>query len=152
MRKSLFYVLSFLACLACQNAEAKIKQKPVYMFGFATSFVDSLAYITDVQYIDSSFIDTKTKFLVGRNMYSLQLQEFLAKNEGCMHPVTAVFFGKKKEKMEKKMLSVRRRFERDFKIKNVSCNFRAEKYNEEETIQSSEAGGAKSKSGKKSKK
>jgi hypothetical protein len=54
--------------------------------------------------------------------------------------------------MEKKMLSVRRRFERDFKIKNVSCNFRAEKYNEEETIQSSEAGGAKSKSGKKSKK
>lgn len=152
MRKSLFFVLFFLACLACQNAEAKIKQKPVYMFGFAISFVDSAAYITDVQYIDSSFIDTKTKFLVGRNMYSLQLQEFLAKNEGCMHPVTAVFFGKKKEKMEKKMLSVRRRFERDFKIKNVSCNFRAEKYNEEEAIQSSEAGGAKSKSGKKSKK
>lgn len=152
MRKSLFYVLSFLACLACQNAEAKIKQKPVYMFGFATSFVDSLAYITDVQYIDSSFIDTKTKFLIGRNMYSLQLQEFLAKNEGCMHPVTAVFFGKKKEKMEKKMLSVRRRFERDSKIKNVSFNFRAEKYVEEETIQSSEAIGAKSKSGKKSKK
>lgn len=152
MRKSLFFVLFFLACLACQNAEAKIKQKPVYMFGFAISFVDSAAYITDVQYIDSSFIDTKTKFLVGRNMYSLQLQEFLAKNEGCMHPVTAVFFGKKKEKMEKKMLSVRRRFERDSKIKNVSFNFRAEKYVEEETIQSSEAIGAKSKSGKKSKK
>lgn len=152
MRKSLFFVLFFLACLACQNAEAKIKQKPVYMFGFAISFVDSVAYITDVQYIDSSFIDTKTKFLVGRNMYSLQLQEFLAKNEGCMHPVTAVFFGKKKEKMEKKMLSVRRRFERDSKIKNVSFNFRAEKYVEEETIQSSEAIGAKSKSGKKSKK
>jgi len=152
MRKSLFFVLFFLACLACQNAEAKIKQKSVYMFGFAISFVDSVAYITDVQYIDSSFIDTKTKFLVGRNMYSLQLQEFLAKNEGCMHPVTAVFFGKKKEKMEKKMLSVRRRFERDSKIKNVSFNFRAEKYVEEETIQSSEAIGAKSKSGKKSKK
>lgn len=152
MRKSLFFVLFFLACLACQNAEAKIKQKPVYMFGFAISFVDSVAYITDVQYIDSSFIDTKTKFLVGRNMYSLQLQEFLAKNEGCTHPVTAVFFGKKKEKMEKKMLSVRRRFERDFKLKNVSCSFRAEKYDEEETAQSSDAIGAKSKSGKKSKK
>ena len=152
MRKSLFFVLFFLACLACQNAEAKIKQKPVYMFGFATSFVDSVAYITDVQYIDSSFIDTKTKFLVGRNMYSLQLQEFLAKNEGCEHPVTAVFFGTKKEKIEKKMLSVRRRYEMDFKLKNVSCSFRTEKYDEEETVQSSDASGAKSKSNRKSKK
>lgn len=152
MRKSLFFVLFFLACLACQNAEAKIKQKPVYMFGFATSFVDSVAYITDVQYIDSSFIDTKTKFLVGRNMYSLQLQEFLAKNEGCEHPVTAVFFGTKKEKIEKKMLSVRRRYEMDFKLKNVSCSFRAEKYDEEEIVQSSDASGAKSKSNRKSKK
>ena len=152
MKKSLFYVLFFLACMACQNAEAKIKQKPVYMFGFATSFVDSLAFITDVQYIDSSYIDTKTKFLIGRNMYSLQLQMFLAKNEGCEHSVTSIFFGNKKEKMEKKMLSVRRRFEKDFKLKTVLCNFRAEKYDDEDIAETSEVGEAKSESGKKSKK
>lgn len=152
MRKILFYVLFFLACMACQNAEAKIKQKPVYMFGFATSFVDSLAFITDVQYIDSSYIDSKTKFLIGRNMYSLQLQAFLTKNEGCEYPVTSIFFGNKKDKMQKKMLSVRRRFERDFKLKNVSCNFRAEKYDEGDIAESSEVSGSKNESGKKSKK
>lgn len=152
MRKSLFYVLFALACLLCQNSAAKVKQQPVYLFGFAASFVDSLAYITDVQYIDSAYVDTKTKFLIGRNLYSVQLQDFLAKNEGCKHPVTSIFFGKKKEKIEKKMLAIRRRFEGDFKLKTVVCPFRAENYVEQEITASPVAPEAKSKSAKKSNK
>ena len=136
MRRSVFYVLFFFACLLCQNAEAKVKQKPVYLFGFATSFVDSLAFITDVQYIDSAYIDTKTKFLIGRNMYSVQLQDFLAKNEGCKYPVTSIIFGKKKEKVQKRALSIRHRYERDFKLKTVIYNFLAESYLEQEIIES----------------
>ena len=95
MRRSVFYILFFFACLLCQNAEAKVKQKPVYMFGFAISFTDSVGYMTDVQYLDSTYVDTKTKFLIARNMYSVQLQQYLQKNEGCKHPVTSVFFGTK---------------------------------------------------------
>lgn len=152
MRKSFFYVLFFLACLLCQNAEAKIKHQPVYLFGFATSFVDSTAYITDVQYIDSAYVDTKTKFLIGRNLYSVQLQDYLAKDEGCKHPVTSIFFGKNKEKMEKKMLAVRRRFEGDFKLKTVVCSFQAEKYVEQEKTALPVAPKAESKSGKKTNK
>ena len=64
MRKSLFYVLFLLACLVGQSAEAKVKQKPVYLFGFATSFVDSLAYVTDVQYMDSSWAAYKNGIIV----------------------------------------------------------------------------------------
>ena len=145
-------MLFFLACTLCQNAEAKVKQKPVYLFGFATSFVDSMAYITDVQYIESSYIDTKTKFLVGRNMYSVQLQDFLEKNEGCKHPVTSIFYGYKKEKMEKKVQSIRRRYERDFKLKTIACNFRAEKYESQEIIEPSMESESENKQGKKSKK
>ena len=128
MRKSLFYALFFLACLFCQTTEAKVKQKPVYVFGFATAFTDSLGYITDVQYIDSSYIDTKTKFLVGRNMYSVQLQQFLEANENCKHPVTSIFFATKKEKLEKKRLSMLRRYEKEknLTLKNVSYRFHAE--------------------------
>lgn len=128
MRKSLFYVLFLLACLVGQSAEAKVKQKPVYLFGFATSFVDSLAYVTDVQYMDSSYVDAKTKFLVGRNLYSVQLQQFLIKNEGCKHPITSIFFGKKKEKMDKLRQSVIRRYEGDYTLKTVTCPFQAESY------------------------
>lgn len=152
MRKSLFYMLSALACMIWQNTEAKIKQQPVYLFGFATSYVDSTAYITEVQYIDSAYYDTKTKFLIGRNMYSLQLQEFLKKNEGCSHPVTSILFGKKKEKMEKKLLSVRSRFEGDFNLKTVTCPFHAESYEETEITETPIVPVANGKSGKKSKK
>ena len=152
MRKSLFYVLFFLACMMFQNVEAKIKQQPVYMFGFATSFVDSLAFITDVQYIDSAYVDTKTKFLIGRNLYSVQLQDFLEKNVDCKHPVTSIFFGKKKEKVEKKMLSVRRRFEGDFRLKTIACPFHAEKYIDPEITNVPVATEPTSKPSKKSKK
>ena len=152
MRKSLFYVLFFLACLMSQNVEAKIKQQSVYMFGFATSFVDSLAFITDVQYIDSAYVDTKTKFLIGRNLYSVQLQDFLEKNENCQHPVTSIFFGKKKEKVEKKMLSVRRRYEGDFRLKTIACPFHAEKYIDPEILNTPVATEANNKPSKKSKK
>ena len=152
MRKSFFYVLFCLACLLSQNAEAKIKQQPVYLFGFATSFVDSTAYITDIQYIDSAYVDTKTKFLIGRNLYSVQLQDFLENNEGCKHPVTSIFFGVKKEKMEKKLLAVRRRFEGDLKLKTIVCPFRAESYVEREITSSPVIAQPDKKSSKKSKK
>ena len=94
MRKSLFYVLIFLTSVVCHNAEAKVKQQPVYMFGFATSFVDSIAYITEIQLIDSAYVDTKTTFLIGRSGYSMEFQDYLDKNENCKHPVTSILFGK----------------------------------------------------------
>ena len=154
MRKSVFYVLFFFACLLCQNTEAKVKQKPVYMFGFATSFVDSLGYITDVQYIDSSYLDTKTKFLIGRSMYSLQLQEYLEANEDCKHPITAIFFGEKKEKVEKKLLSLRRKYEKEgeLTLKTVACIFHAEEYVEEEITDSPVSENTSKKAARKSKK
>ena len=96
MRRSVFYVLFFFACLLCQNAEAKVKQKPIYIFGFAASFTDSIGYVTDVQYLDSAYVDTKNKFLIGRNMYSVQLQQYLQENMDCKNPITSIFFGEKK--------------------------------------------------------
>ncbi len=152
MRKSLFYVLFFFACLSCQMAEAKVKQKPVYLFGFATSFTDSLAYITDVQYIDSAYIDTKTRFLIGRNMYSVQLQQYLEDKEGCSHPVTSIFFSKKKAKVDKKILSIRRRYEKNYNLKTVPCLFRPESYMGSEIIDDSGSDGVGSKPSKKNKK
>ena len=147
----MFYVLFLLACLLGQSVEAKVKQKPVYLFGFATSFVDSLAYVTDVQYMDSSYVETKTKFLVGRNIYSIQLQQFLMKNEGCKHPVTSIFFGKKKEKVEKLRQSVIRRYEGDYTLKTVTCPFQTENYVDQEVKDIPDAAADK-KPGKKSKK
>lgn len=154
MRKGLYCVLFFFACLLCQNAEAKVKQKPVYLFGFAISLVDSLGYLTDVQYIESSYVDTKTDFLVGRSMYSVQLQQYLQQTEGCKHPITSIFFGGKKEKMEKKLLSIRHRYEREreFTLKTVPYVFKPETYVEQEVTDSSVSDKADNKNNKEKKK
>lgn len=138
MRKSVFYLLFFFAFLLCCTTEAKVKQKPVYIFGFATAFTDSTGYITDIQCLDSAFVDTKTKFLIGRNMYSIQLQEYLEQNENCKHPITSIFFGDKK-KLEKKRLSIRNRYEkyRDFTVKPINYVFTPEAYYGDEVVKTS---------------
>lgn len=149
MRKSLFYVLIFLASVVCHNAEAKVKQQPVYMFGFATSFVDSIAYITEIQLIDSAYVDTKTTFLIGRSGYSMEFQDYLDKNENCKHPVTSILFGKKKEKMEKRRLSLIQRYEKDFKLKTVAYSFHPESYIAQEKKESKAVTKTSKKSSKK---
>ena len=39
------------------------KHTPGYICGFATSFNDSTVYFTDIQYMDSTYTDSKTGFL-----------------------------------------------------------------------------------------
>lgn len=154
MRRSVFYMLFFFVCLLCQNVEGKVKQKPVYIFGFAESFADSIGYITDVQYLETAYIDTKTKFLIGRNMYSVQLQQFLQQNEDCKHPVTSIFFGEKKEKLAKKQLSLRNKYEkyRDYTIKSVDYVFTPEVYADQDEAESPDPDNADKKAEKNKKK
>ena len=154
MKRSAFYILFFFACLLCQNAEAKVKQKPVYIFGFAASFTDSVSYITDVQYLDSAYVDTKSKFLIGRNMYSVQLQQYLQENMDCKNPITSIFFAEKEEKLQKKLLSVRRRYEKykDYTIKTAGCVFTPVPYIEQEVMDYVAPVKTEKKAGKKNKK
>lgn len=154
MRRSVFYVLFFFACLVCQSAEAKVKQKPVYIFGFAESFVDTVGYITDVQFLDSAYVDTKTKFLVGRNMYSVQLQQYLQQNTDCKNPVTSIFFADKKEKLEKKQLSIRNKYEKykDYTIQTIDYVFTPEVIGDQEEAESTAPDHAEKKAGKKGEK
>lgn len=50
------------------------KHTPGYICGFATSFNDSTVYFTDIQYMDSTYTDSKTGFLYSRDNYSYQLR------------------------------------------------------------------------------
>ena len=61
------------------GASAKVKCVPkVYAIGFAASFNDSIVYFTDIQEIDSAWINDKNKFLIGRDNYSYQLKNYFA--------------------------------------------------------------------------
>lgn len=90
--------------LATTGVYAKNRVTPTYMFGIAASFNDSTVYFTGIQKVDSAYINTKTKFLAGRDNYSYQLKNYLAsKGEANRTCITTFAFSEKdiKEKYNK---------------------------------------------------
>ena len=91
--------------------EAKPKQVPkVYIFGFSASFKNSVVYLTDIQELDSAWIDSKTKFLLGRDTYSTQLKEYLTQSVNDSHRTCVVMFSTEKAKAEKKYMKLKRTY------------------------------------------
>ena len=85
------------------TAEAKKVQVPkMYMFGMAASFNDTIVYFTNVQEIDSAWIEKKNKFLQARQLYSLQLRDYLASAKQMPHRTCIVYAHKNRKKVEKK--------------------------------------------------
>ena len=67
MKKLISAVMILLTLTFCNSTtvEAKVKVAPkMYIFGFSASFKNSIVYFTDIQELDSAWIDTKTKFLL----------------------------------------------------------------------------------------
>ena len=63
---------------------------------------------TDVQKVDSAWIDTKTKFLLGRDNYSYQLKNFLAGKRQEQNRTCLVMYGLTKKEAEKKYLKMKK--------------------------------------------
>lgn len=103
-----------LIILGTGSAEAarQPRMQRVYIFGFGASFTDSLVYQTEVQALDSAWIEPKTKFLVDRSLYSLQLQYHLESREHMSNPTCTVFFSTNPKKAQKLWNKVRRRYEK----------------------------------------
>lgn len=110
--KRYLYTLFVALILAASNlgdASAKRVVVPkMYMFGFAASFNDTIVYFTDIQEVDSAWIEKKSKFLQNRDLYASQLRDFLAKKKQMPHRTCIVFYNKKRAKLEKKFVKMRR--------------------------------------------
>ena len=111
---------------------------PLATIGVSFSLVDSMVFITDMQLVDSITIEKKTKFLVDRQLYSFQFQRYL---EGAYKGgpyVPSVFFSPSRKKMERKYLSLHKRYvqSKDLRMILVDISqfrFKPEKYIEETT-------------------
>ena len=81
-------LLCAIMVLASLSTFAENKARTVYMYGFAASFNDSTVYFTEIQQLDSAYVDSKTKFLYSRENYSYQLRDYLGaqgfKNATCI--------------------------------------------------------------------
>mgnify|MGYP006988859237 CR=1 FL=1 len=117
MRERLYSLILTLALCTVSSFEAyaqrnlvKPRMTRVYMFGFGASFIDSVSCQTQLQQIDSAWMDAHG-MLADRSLYSLQLQSYMEQTKGVKSPVCTVFFGKKESKMQKLWAKVKRRYE-----------------------------------------
>lgn len=88
---------------------AKIEKQPTYLYGFATSFNDSTVYFVEIQLVEDAWVDSKTKFLYGRDNYSYQLRDYL-RTTGCKTPTCMTGFAPTKKKAEEKYLKLRGKY------------------------------------------
>jgi len=108
--KYLFLAATLLALSAAPEASAKRKLLPKsYMFGFSASFRDSTVYFTNIQSVDSTWIETKGNMLLGRNVYSYQLKNYMNKL-GMPHRTCIVIFAEKHKDAEKKLMKLRHKY------------------------------------------
>lgn len=103
------YLLGAAMMLAMQVVSAADRMQTVYIYGFAASFNDSTVYFTEVQQLDSAFVDSKTKFLYSRNNYSYQLRDYLAQN-GFANATCITSFALTRKEAEKKYLALRKKY------------------------------------------
>ena len=106
-----YIVLSLVLAAMSTKAEAKIiVAEHMYMFGFSASFTDSTLYITDIQDVPGASYDTKSKFLLGRDVYSTQLKEFLTEKKDQPNRVCIVMFATTKKEAEKKYQKFKKKY------------------------------------------
>ena len=135
MRNRLLSTLLLVLMLAVGTASAAQKEprvQKVYMFGFGASLTDSLARQTQVQVVDSAWIDAH-KLLVDRMLYSIQLQFYLEQNEGMKNPLCTIYFDTNERKVNKLWHKIKKRYESEPTLKYAEVpatqfRFTAEQY------------------------
>lgn len=94
----------------CMDMSAKNKKVPkLYIFGMAASFNDSTVYFTDIQEVDSVWINAKNKFLINRNEYSHQLKDYL-EGRGMSRRTCIVSFALKRKNAQKKYNKMKNKY------------------------------------------
>ena len=104
-----------------QQSQAKNKMERIYAFGFAASFNDSTVYFTDIQVLDSAWLNEKNNFLVSRDNYSYQLRDYLAAH-GMPNRTCITCFSPKEKKAYKKYAKLSAKYTKkgNFNVKHLS--------------------------------
>ena len=159
MNKSLKAIICLvLLCMAAVGpAQAKkhhVKQKSIYMIGVCMSLVDSTIFMTDMHRVDGVTIEDKTHFLKDRQLYSLQLKQFVeAQYKGGPY-IPAVYSSQNRKRMERRYLSLHKRYVqgkelRLYLIDQSLFRFKPETYVEDTIIPESSSDKSSKKASKK---
>lgn len=117
--KSLSHLLLLLlvAFAVCGNMNAKGKHdKTIYAIAFGTSFNDSTVYLTNVLPLTDGTINAKSKFLDNRAEYTNQFKQYLDSIYPTHH-TCAIFYDKNKKRLDKHLIKLRRRYQKEKQAK-----------------------------------
>ncbi len=121
--KILRFVIIIALTLTVAVVEAKpLKTNKLYIFGFSASFKDSVVYVTDIQNVQNAWIESKNKFLLGRDQYSGQLKSHLSEKHNLPGRVCMVFYALKKKKAEKLYLKLMKKYKKGYEIRYLNAN------------------------------
>lgn len=95
--------------LTTAYTQAANKPTRLFVYGFAASFNDSTVYITNIEELDTAWVDTKTGFLYSRDNYSYQLRDYL-KGQGVTTPTCITSYATTRKEAEKKYTALKRRY------------------------------------------
>ena len=112
---------ALLALLVLPMSAKPLKTNQVYMFGFSASFKDSVVYVTDIQNLEGAWIESKTKFLLGRDSYSYQLNTYLTDQLSQPGRVCMVFFALDKKKAEKQYLKLMKKYKKGYDVRYLNA-------------------------------
>ena len=119
--KSIRYILLLVVALTALGVSAKpIKTNRVYMFGFSASFKDSVIYVTDIQNVPGTWVESKNKFLLLRDEYSRQMKDYLEEKLQQEKRVCVVFYYLKKKKAEKEFLKLMKKYKKGYEVRHVN--------------------------------
>lgn len=113
MKRFIISVVVLLSTFGASTMKTMAKGKKVpkvYIFGFSASFKNPVIYLTDIQELDSAWIDSKTKFLLERDSYSAQLKDYLTEKANDPHRTCIVMFYTDKAKAEKKYTKLKNNY------------------------------------------
>lgn len=108
--------LVFMVCSAFSFKKGKGgAEKPVYAFGVAASFNDTVVYFTDIQVLDSVALD-KNGFLPKRDLYAYQLKNYLEYDLKSPDYTCMIYFSESKKKLEKEASKVKGKYKKNSSI------------------------------------
>lgn len=114
------FLLLFTFLCGVMSVSAKDKVKTVYAFGYAVSLGDSVAYLSNIQVIDSVTVNAQTGFLENHGAIARQMEEALSAKYG-KHFTCALFYKEEKKDIEKAYVSLRKHLkkEKDVRVEEI---------------------------------
>ena len=110
-QRALLITMLGIVLTFCMAFTMKKGDKPVYVFGLAASFNDSIVYYTEIQVLDSVSLD-KEGFLPRRELYSYQLKNYLEYELKKPNYTCMIYFSENKKKLEKEAVKVKANYQK----------------------------------------